>query len=96
LLRARLRHTDQRTGGAAEALKTTPQNLPGRVLSLVSGRRRLEQEVSKLRQQVASGAAAREASAKNVGGIRCMAREVEGARRTICAGPPMPCCGPGL
>ena len=36
----------------------TPQDLPERVVSLQSERRRLEQEISKLRQQLATGGAA--------------------------------------
>lgn len=39
----------------AEALKVTPQDLPERVVSLQNERRRLEQEIFKLRQQLATG-----------------------------------------
>jgi alanyl-tRNA synthetase len=50
-----VRDEERLLGETAEALKVTPQDLPERVVSLMSERRRLEQEVSKLRQQLATG-----------------------------------------
>ena len=41
-------------------------------------RRRLEQEISKLRQQLATGGGAQQAEAKEIDGIRFAARQVEG------------------
>ena len=73
-----VRDEEQLLGATAEALKVAPQDLPERVVSLMTERRRLEQEISKLRQQLASGGAAREAEAKDIGGIRYLAREIEG------------------
>jgi len=50
-----VREEERLLGTVADALKATPQDLPERVLGLVNERRRLEQEVSKLRQQLATG-----------------------------------------
>jgi alanyl-tRNA synthetase len=63
---------------AAGALKVTPDELPDRVVALVSERRRLEQEISKLRQQLATGGGAAQPKAKTVAGIPFAARQVEG------------------
>jgi alanyl-tRNA synthetase len=73
-----VRDEERLLGATADALKVAPQDLPERVVSLVTERRRLEQEISKLRQQLATGGAARGAEAKDIGGIRYLAREVEG------------------
>ncbi len=73
-----VRDEERLLGATADALRVTPQDLPERVVSLIAERRRLEQEVSKLRQQVASGGTARGVEAKDIGGIQYLAREVEG------------------
>ena len=74
-----MRDEEQLLGAAADALKVAPQDLPERVVSLMTERRRLEQEISKLRQQLASGGgAATGVKAKDIGGIRYLAREIEG------------------
>jgi alanyl-tRNA synthetase len=73
-----VRDEEQLLGEAAEALRVAPQDLPERVLGLVNERRRLEQEMSKLRQQLATGGAAEQAEVKDIAGIRYLAREVEG------------------
>jgi alanyl-tRNA synthetase len=73
-----VRDEERLLGATADALKVTPQDLPERVVSLITERRRLEQEISKLRQQLATGGPARGAEAKDIGGIRYLAREVEG------------------
>jgi alanyl-tRNA synthetase len=73
-----VREEERLLGEVAEALKVTPQDLPERVVSLVNERRRLDQEISKLRQQLATGGAAQQAEAKDIAGIRYLAREVEG------------------
>jgi alanyl-tRNA synthetase len=73
-----VRDEERLLGDTAVALKVAPQDLPERVQGLVSERRRLEQEISKLRQQVATGAAAAPSEARDVAGIRYLAREVEG------------------
>ena len=53
----------------AEALKVTPQDLPARVVSLMTERRRLGRAF-KLRQQLATGGAAAQTEAKEIAGIR--------------------------
>jgi alanyl-tRNA synthetase len=73
-----VRDEERLLGATADALRVTPQDLPERVVNLMTERRRLEQEISKLRQQLASGGPARGAEAKDIGGIRYLAREVEG------------------
>jgi alanyl-tRNA synthetase len=73
-----VRDEERLLGAAADVLKVAPQDLPERVVSLITERRRLEQEISKLRQQLATGGTARGAEAKDIGGIRYLAREVEG------------------
>jgi alanyl-tRNA synthetase len=73
-----VRDEERLLGDTAVALKVAPQDLPERVQGLVSERRRLEQEISKLRQQLATGAAAAPSEARDVAGIRYLAREVEG------------------
>ncbi len=74
-----VRDEEQLLGATADALKVAPQDLPERVVSLMTERRRLEQEISKLRQQLASGGgAATGVKAKDIGGIRYLAREIEG------------------
>jgi alanyl-tRNA synthetase len=72
-----VRDEERLLGATADALRVTPQDLPARVVSLMTERRRLEQEVSKLRQQLASGGTARGAEAKDIAGIRYLAREVK-------------------
>ena len=73
-----VRDEERLLGDAAAALKVAPQDLPERVASLVNERRRLEQEISKLRQQLATGGAARQAEPRRSHGIRFAARQVEG------------------
>lgn len=62
---------------AAAALKTSPDDLPDRIASLVDDRRKLEREVSELRRQVAMGGGgqANETSdTKDIGGVALAAR----------------------
>jgi alanyl-tRNA synthetase len=73
-----VRDEERLLGEAAAALKVAPQDLPERVAGLVGERRRLEQEISKLRQQLATGGAASQTAAKEIDGIRFAARQVEG------------------
>jgi alanyl-tRNA synthetase len=72
-----VREEERLLAETAEALKVTPQELPERALSLSGERRRLEQELGKLRQQLASGGAAQEAQTRDIAGIRFAARQVE-------------------
>ncbi len=62
---------------AAGALKVKPDELPDRIVALVSERRRLEQDISKLRQQLATGGGAAQPKAKTVAGVSFAARQVE-------------------
>ncbi len=62
---------------AASTLKVAPDHLPARLLALVAERRRLEQEIGKLRQQLATGGGRAEVAAKAVAGISFFARTVE-------------------
>ncbi|MGH6899558.1 MAG: alanine--tRNA ligase, partial [Geminicoccaceae bacterium] len=73
-----VRDEERLLGDTAAALRVTPQDLPERVASLVNERRRLEQEISKLRRQLATGGAAPQTAAKEIDGIRFAARQVEG------------------
>jgi alanyl-tRNA synthetase len=50
-----VRNEERLLGEAAGALKVAPQELPGRVVSLLEERKKLEQEISRLRQQLATG-----------------------------------------
>jgi alanyl-tRNA synthetase len=65
-------------GEAAAALKVPPQELPTRVVSLLEERRRLEQELSRLRQQLATGGGAAAAEVRELGGVRLAGKRVEG------------------
>jgi alanyl-tRNA synthetase len=62
---------------AAGTLKVPPQELPERLTSLIAERKRLEQEISKLRQQPATGSPAGD-EAREIAGIRFASRRVEG------------------
>jgi alanyl-tRNA synthetase len=70
---------DERLRAAAAALKTTPGEVASRVEALVSEKRKLEQQVSELRRQLAAGGGAGDASAqvKDVGGVKFTARVLE-------------------
>jgi alanyl-tRNA synthetase len=62
----------------AGALKVPPQEAPERVAGLLAERRRLEQEISKLRQQLATGGTSAQPDAKDVAGVAFSGRRVEG------------------
>ncbi|MDR3438510.1 alanine--tRNA ligase [Telmatospirillum sp.] len=64
-------------GRAAQAIKATPGELPGRIEALLEERRRLEREVSDLRRQMATGGA-QAATNKTVAGITFAGRSLEG------------------
>jgi alanyl-tRNA synthetase len=73
-----VRDEERLLGEVAEVLRVPPPELPERAAGLVAERRRLEQEISKLRQQLATGGGAQQAGAKEIDGIRFAARQVEG------------------
>jgi len=63
---------------AAAALRTTPPELPARIISLIEERRRLERELSEARRTLASTGPAAKSTEKMVGGIAFDARVVDG------------------
>jgi alanyl-tRNA synthetase len=73
-----VRDEERVLGEAAATLKVPTQELPERVTSLVAERKRLEQEISRLRQQLATGGGPAGDEAKEVAGIRFAGRQVEG------------------
>jgi alanyl-tRNA synthetase len=65
---------------AAATLKVAPAELPARIQSLVDDKRRLERELTELRQKLAAGGGAGAAApaAKDVGGVKFAARLLDG------------------
>ncbi len=72
----RVKDGERLLGEAAGALRVAPDQLPERVLALIAERKRLEQELSKLRHELATGGGA-EVEAKEVAGVRWFARVLE-------------------
>jgi alanyl-tRNA synthetase len=73
-----IRQEEETLRKAAEAARTTPAELPARVLSLVEERRRLERELAETRRLLASrGAGTAAPAAKKVGGIKFAGRAVD-------------------
>ncbi|MCE3250897.1 MAG: alaS, partial [Geminicoccaceae bacterium] len=74
-----VRHEERLLAEAAGALRVAAQELPERVATLLAERKRLEQEISRLRQQLATGGGGPATSeAREVAGIRFAGRRVEG------------------
>jgi alanyl-tRNA synthetase len=76
-----VREEEEALARAAAALKVQPAELPGRVVSLMEERRRLERELTEARKALATGAsngAAAGPVAKDVGGIKLAARLLDG------------------
>ena len=63
---------------AAAALRTTPSDLPARIVSLVEERRRLERELSEARRALANAGPATRAAEKRIGEIAFDGRVVDG------------------
>jgi alanyl-tRNA synthetase len=63
---------------AAAALRTTPSELPARIVSLVEERRRLERELSEARRALANAGPATRSAAKPIGDIAFDGRIVDG------------------
>jgi alanyl-tRNA synthetase len=63
---------------AAAALRTTPAELPARIVSLVEERRRLKRELSEVRRALASTGPAAKPTEKRVGEIAFDARVIDG------------------
>lgn len=71
---------DERLKEAAAALKTSPDDVPARVLSLVEERRRLERELADAKKALAlgGGGAAAPAGPEQVGGVNFVGQVLEG------------------
>ena len=65
---------------AAAALRALPQDLPGRIATLVDDRKKLERELTEARKQAATGGASGggAAAAKDVNGVKLASRVMEG------------------
>ncbi len=65
---------------AAAALRALPQDLPGRIATLVDDRKKLERELTEARKQAATGGAGGggAAAAKDVNGVKLASRVMEG------------------
>jgi alanyl-tRNA synthetase len=63
---------------AAAVLRTTPAELPARIVSLVEERRRLERELSEARRALASAGSSKSSSGKLIGEIAFDGRVVDG------------------
>ncbi len=76
---AYLNAQEQKLKSAADILKTTPSDLPERIKSLQDQNRKLEQELSNLRRQMATGGGASSASEfKDIGGVKFAGKVLEG------------------
>ncbi|WP_119459689.1 alanine--tRNA ligase [Rhodospirillaceae bacterium SYSU D60014] len=76
-----VREEEEALARAAAALRVQPAELPGRVVSLMEERRRLERELTEARKALATGAsngAAAGPIAKEVGGVKLAARLLDG------------------
>jgi alanyl-tRNA synthetase len=63
---------------AANTLRTSPAELPGRLQSLIEERKRLERELSEAQRLIAmGGGSAQKSAAKDIGGIKFAARAVD-------------------
>ena len=69
---------EARVQQAAEQLKVSATQLPEKIDSLLSERKKLEQEISNLRQKLATGAAANEDETKDINGIKFVGKVMEG------------------
>jgi alanyl-tRNA synthetase len=63
---------------AAAALRTTPAELPVRIVNLVEERRRLERELSEARRALANAGSSAKSSEKRIGDIAFDGRVVDG------------------
>ena len=62
---------------AANALKTSAAELPGRLASLIEDRRKLERELSEARRAAATGGGAQKSAAKDLSGVKFAGRTVD-------------------
>ncbi|WGF90667.1 alanine--tRNA ligase [Marinivivus vitaminiproducens] len=75
---AHVEHEEDLLGAAAGTLRVTPADLPGRLAALVEERRSLERELSKLRQQLATGGGDAPQATRDVNGVTLAARKLGG------------------
>jgi alanyl-tRNA synthetase len=73
-----LRAQDHRLADVALALKTSGADVPARVRALMDERRALQNEVAQLKRQIAMGGGAAEDAPQDVGGIKLIARVMQG------------------
>jgi len=73
-----LRAQDHRLADVALALKTPAADVPARVRALMDERRALQNEVAQLKRQIAMGGGAAEDAPQEVGGIKLIARVMQG------------------
>lgn len=78
--RAYLNGRDERLREAASALKTTPDEVPARVIALLDERRRLERELAEAKKALAMGGGAGGAAAgpEQVGGVAFIGQVLDG------------------
>ena len=78
--RAYLTSRDDKLKEAATALKSSPDEVPARVLALVEDRRRLERELAEAKKALAlgGGAGAAQAGPEQIGGINFLGQVVDG------------------
>jgi len=75
---AYLAHEEDILREAAAALRTTPAELPARIVSLVEERRRLERELSEVRRALANAGPATRSTEKRIGEVAFDGRIVDG------------------
>ena len=75
---AYLAHEEDILREAAAALRTTPAELPARIVSLVEERRRLERELSEVRRALANAGPATRSTEKRIGEVAFDGRIVNG------------------
>jgi alanyl-tRNA synthetase len=63
---------------AANALRTSTAELPGRLAALLEERKKLERELSEVRRAAATGGGAQQAAAKQVNGVKFAGRALDG------------------
>ncbi|MCC1482223.1 alanine--tRNA ligase [Roseibaca sp. Y0-43] len=73
-----LRAQDQRLADAALALKAPAADVPARVRALMDERRALQNEIAQLKRQIAMGGSTAEDAPQDVGGIKLIARVMQG------------------
>ena len=73
-----LRGQDMRLADVAQTLKTAAADVPARVRALLDERRALQNEIAQLKRQVAMGGSGAEDAPQDVGGVKLIAKVMEG------------------